>query len=104
MPLLLGCFAVIFPRIALFLVWLLGNGFLERTYKSFLWILLGFIFLPLTTLVYAYVSQTMPDGAGFGGVSVLGWIFTAIALLVDVGLVGRGHSGYRRRRIVEIRE
>ena len=102
MPLLLGCFAVVFPRIALFLVWLLGNGFLERTYKSFLWILLGFIFLPLTTLVYAYVSQTMGDASG--GISVLGWILTAVAVLVDIGLIGRGHSGYRRKRVVVVRE
>jgi len=102
MPLLLGCFAVIFPRIALFLVWLLGNGFLERTYKSFLWILVGFIFLPLTTLVYAYVSQTMPDAAGFGGIGLLGWILTAVAVLLDIGLVGRGGRHYRRRRVVEV--
>jgi hypothetical protein len=103
MPFLLGCFAVVFPRIALFLVWLLGNGFLERTYKSFLWIVLGFIFLPLTTLVFAYVSQSMPGNTA--GVSPLGWLLTAIAVLLDIGLVGRGHSGYRgRRRVVEIEE
>lgn len=98
MPLLLGCFAVVFPRLALFLVWLFGNGFLERAYKSFLWIVLGFLFLPLTTLTYAYVSQSMPNGAG--GVSTLGWVLTAIAVLIDIGLVGRGHSNYRRRRVV----
>jgi hypothetical protein len=61
---------------------------------------LGFIFLPLTTLVYAYVSQTMGDGAG--GVSVLGWILTAVAVLLDIGMVGRGGGHYRRRRVVEV--
>ena len=30
MPLLVGCFAVIFPRLVLFVIWLLGNGWLGR--------------------------------------------------------------------------
>ena len=96
MPCLFGLIALAFPRLALFLVWLLGSGYLERAFGHWLWPLLGFFFLPLTTLTFAYATNDL--GAG-GSVSAFGWLLTGIALLIDIGLMGGGRSSYRRYRV-----
>jgi hypothetical protein len=54
MPCLVGCLALAFPRLALFLVWLFGGGYLGRAYDSWIFPVLGFFFLPTTTLVFAF--------------------------------------------------
>jgi hypothetical protein len=43
---------IAFPRVALLLIFLFSN-YLERAYHGLLLPLIGFLFLPLTTLVYA---------------------------------------------------
>jgi hypothetical protein len=95
MPWLFGCLAIVFPRLALFLVWLFGGTYLDRAYGSVLLELLGFLFLPLTTLTYAYAHNSLSVG---GQVSSLGWLLTALAVLVDVGIIG----SHRRRRRVRV--
>ena len=98
MPLLLGCFAVIFPRLVLFLVWLFGHGWLERAVTSALLLLLGFLLMPLTTLAYAYAFHSW---SADGSLSVVGWLIVAVAALVDLGSWRKGHHGYRSRRELE---
>jgi hypothetical protein len=95
MPLMLGCFALLFPRVVLFFVWLFGNGYLERALHSALLLILGFLFLPLTTLAYAYAVHSASVG---GSISPLGWGIVALGVLVDLGILGGGHRGFRRRR------
>ncbi len=96
MPCLVGCLALGFPRIALALVWLLGGGYLGRAYGGFVWVLLGFLFLPLTTLTFAYAMNSL--GAP-GQVPPLGWLLVGISLLADLGLLGRGgRDAHRYRR------
>jgi hypothetical protein len=91
-PLLLGCLAVLFPRVALFLVWLLGpTGYLGRAIEPWWWIVLGFIFAPLTTLAFAYGVMSL--GAA-GEMPPLGWLLVAVAALVDLGIIG---NSARRR-------
>lgn len=89
MPFLVGCLAVAFPRLALFLVWLFGGGYLDRAYEHWLWPLLGFLFLPLTTLVFAFAFNTV--GAS-GEVTPLGWLLTGLAVLADLGILGGGRK------------
>lgn len=96
MPLVLGCLALAFPRVVLFLVWLLGGNYLGSAYPSFIWPLLGFFFLPLTTLAFAFASHSL---AAAGGLSALGWLVTGIAVLLDIGIVGHNHRNYRSRRV-----
>lgn len=84
------------PRIALFLVWLFGGGYLVRAvHGEWIWLLLGFLFLPLTTLAFAYSMNSL--GAG-GEVPPLGWVLIGVAGLLDLGLIGGGAKGARRRR------
>ncbi|HKY40366.1 MAG TPA: hypothetical protein VJN18_30745 [Polyangiaceae bacterium] len=95
MPCLLGCLALSFPRFVLFLVWLFGGSYLERAYDGILVPLLGFFFLPLTTLAFAYSQHSLSSG---GHVSSIGWLITSVALLIDIGLIGGGSQSARRWR------
>ena len=96
MPCFLGCLALAFPRVAVFLVWLFSGGYFTKAFGSALLPLLGFLFLPLTTLAYAYAHNSLAHG---GSLTSLGWLLTLIALLIDLGLVGGGHSQYKRRQL-----
>jgi hypothetical protein len=95
MPCLLGCLALSFPRFVLFLVWLFGGNYLERAYDSILLPLLGFFFLPLTTLAFAYSQHSLSSG---GHLSSIGWLLTIVALLIDIGLLGGGSQSARHWR------
>ncbi len=88
MPCLLLLVLVGMPRLALFLTWLLGRGYLPRAYDGSLVLpLLGFFFLPTTTLAFAYATNSL---APAGGVSDLGWLLVGVGALVDLGLLGGG--------------
>ncbi|HVS10278.1 MAG TPA: hypothetical protein VMS76_10430 [Planctomycetota bacterium] len=97
MPCLLGCVALAFPRIALVLVWLFVPGYIGGAFTSLLWPVLGFIFLPLTTLVYAWAINS------HGAIDGLFLVALIVAVLVDLGLLGGGASS-RRTRVVTVRE
>jgi hypothetical protein len=89
----MGCIFIIllfaFPRLALLLLFLF-TGFLERAYHGLIIPILGFIFLPLTTLVYAYMINSGYPASGPYLLLLL------IAVIIDLG----GHGGaYSRRRI-----
>lgn len=98
MPCLVGCLALAFPRVALFFVWLFGGNYLSRAYDHFVWPLLGFLFLPLTTLTFAFaVNSIGRDGTP----TPFGWLLVALAVLGDLGLLGgggRSARGWRTRR------
>lgn len=79
---------VAFPRIALILIFLLSN-YLQRAYHGLLLPILGFIFLPLTTLVYAWLVNSRLPIAG------LNLLILIIAVVIDVGSLGGG--AYKRR-------
>jgi hypothetical protein len=88
----MGCLILIvflaFPRIALALLFFFSN-YIERAYHNLLIPLLGFIFLPLTTLVYAWMTNTHQPIAG------LNLIFLVVAVLIDLGTIGGG-ANHRR--------
>jgi hypothetical protein len=77
-----------FPRIALLLLFLFSN-YLQRAYHGLLLPLLGFLFLPLTTLGYAWMVNT---GQLVAGVNLL---ILIIAVVIDLGGLGGGE--YHRR-------
>lgn len=79
MPLLLLLLAVIAPRITI-LVLALFTDFLSQAYNGLLIPLLGFLFLPLSTLVYAAAVVYA------GGVEGPVWIASMIiAAIIDLG-------------------
>ena len=88
MPCLLALLAVAFPRIAIILLWLFTN-FFTNVYHNVIIPVLGFIFLPLTLIVYTYLQRIHPGAMGTEQL-----IFLFIAVILDLGLVG---GSYRRR-------
>ena len=92
----IGCLALAFPRLALALVWLFGPvGYLSRPFPGLVWAILGFLFLPLTTLAFAFASNSIGP---MNDVTPFGWLLVVLALLVDLGLLGGGGRAARRRR------
>jgi uncharacterized oligopeptide transporter (OPT) family protein len=78
-----------FPRIALVLLFLFSN-YLQRAYHGVILLLLGFLFLPLTTLAYAWMVNTRQPIAGINLVILI------VAVVIDLGGLSRGE--YHRRR------
>jgi hypothetical protein len=93
MPCLMGCLALSFPRVALFLVWFLGGNYIDRAFGSWLWPVIGFFVAPLTTLAFAYGQNSLSSG---GEMSGLGWLLVVLALLCDLGLLGGGGQSAQR--------
>jgi uncharacterized oligopeptide transporter (OPT) family protein len=90
MPCLLLLLTLAFPRVAIALIYLFSN-FLDRAYHSLLIIVLGFIFLPITTIVYAWVVNSHQPLAGLYLVAVI------VSVLLDLGLIGHGARSRRYR-------
>jgi hypothetical protein len=91
MPCVVVLIALIFPRIALLCVWLFSD-YLGRAYHMILWPLLGFIFMPLTTLAYAWAINS--NGSVSGGF----FLIVLLAALIDLGSLGGGSRSRWRRR------
>ena len=91
----MGCiFALIAAfsaRFALFLLWLFTDR-LTIAFRSGWEGIIGFIFLPYTTLFYALVYAPVKGVDGFG------WVIVACGVLLDVGSHLFGSRAERRRR------
>ena len=73
---------IAFPRLVLALLFFFTN-FLASAYHGLLIPLVGFFFLPLTTLVYAWIVNS---GASLQGIYLVAII---ICVLADLGLLGQ---------------
>ncbi len=74
------------PRIVLVLMYFFTD-YLNRPFHShLLWLLAGFLFLPITTLVYTWEVDTNRPLAG------INLVFLVIAVVVDVSAHGGGAS------------
>jgi len=80
---------LVFPRITLLLIFFMSN-YLERAYQGLIIPILGFVFLPVTTLVYAWLMNSNMPMQGFN------ILLLVIAVLIDAG--GFGSGAYHRRR------
>jgi hypothetical protein len=89
MPCLLLILLLAFPRIALVLLFLFSN-YLQRAYHGLILPLVGLLFLPLTTLAYAWMANTGRPTTGINLVILI------IAVVIDLGGLGRG--AYHQRR------
>ena len=78
------------PRLVLALLFFF-SGYLERAYHGLLIPLLGFIFLPLTTLAYAWVVNS---GGRIEGINA---IILLVAVIIDIGGLSGGEYHRRQR-------
>ena len=93
MPCLLLILFLAFPRIALLLLFIFSN-YLQRAYHGIILPLLGFLFLPLTTLAYAWMVNTRQPTTG------VNLLILIIAVVIDLGGIGGGEY-HRRSRWVD---
>jgi hypothetical protein len=95
MPCLVGCLALSAPRFAIVLV-VLFSDYIGRAFETAFWPFIGFLFMPLTTLAYAWAINSR------GSVEGVHLIVVLLAALIDLGLVGGSASRrYRARAIPE---
>jgi hypothetical protein len=92
MPCLLAILAWFFPRIFI-LILAFTTDYLQRALGSWAWIVLGFLFLPLTTLAVAFSINHA------GGVQGLYIVLVILAVISDLGLSGDSARRARRRRV-----
>ena len=90
MPCLLLIVVLAFPRVILALMFFFST-YLQRAYHGLLLPLLGFFFLPLTTLVYAWMVNNRQPLAG------VNLLILVIAAVIDAGGLGGG-EWHRRNR------
>jgi hypothetical protein len=90
MPCLFLILVLAFPRIVL-LVLFFFTDYLNHAYQNLLLPLIGLIFLPLTTIAYAWmVNSHMPlEGANL--------LILILAVILDLGGLGGGEYHRRRR-------
>ncbi|HET8643046.1 MAG TPA: hypothetical protein VFM37_14015 [Pseudonocardiaceae bacterium] len=78
----MGCLFVIiaglFPRFALFIVWLARPNLVDAAFDTWIFPLLGIIFLPFATLIYVILYTP--------GVGLVGWewFWVAVAAFFDL--------------------
>jgi hypothetical protein len=77
------------PRFAIVLV-VVFSDYIGQAYQTVLWPFLGFLFMPLTTLAYAFAINSRGSVEGFQLAVVV------IAVLIDLGVIGG--SAARRKR------
>jgi hypothetical protein len=88
MPCLLVVLVLLFPRIAIAVLYLFTN-FFSGVFNNVLVPLLGFLFLPVTLLAYTWLVKYNYT------VDVFFLIVMIVALAIDLGSLG---GGYRRHR------
>lgn len=77
------------PRAAILVWWLFDQIRWAAAFDTFIWPLLGFLFLPWTTLAWALCYAPVKGVTGFG------WIIVLLGLITDLGTYG-GSSQMRR--------
>src|SRR5688500_9620646 len=77
----MGClfvlFAGLFPRLALFILWVARPARVDAAFDTWVWPLLGIIFFPFATLIYVILWQS-------GGLIRVDWFWVALAAVFDV--------------------
>jgi hypothetical protein len=91
----MGClfalFAGIFPRLALFILWVARPARVEAAFDTVLLPLLGIMFLPFATLIYVLLYT---PGRGL---TQWDWLWVIVAALFDIAHWAAGASQRYRR-------
>ena len=98
MSCLVAILAFFTPRLAIILVVIFSDYIGDAT-ESNLWPLLGFLFLPMTTLAYAWAWHY-----GDGSIADLGVVVVVLAVLFDLGLLTGGGRARVKTQKVRVKE
>jgi hypothetical protein len=91
---LFALIALITPRFILFILWLFTN-YLNTAFSSGWWGILGFLFLPTTTIAYAIAQNEFTTVTG--GIEAAGIILIVLGVVIDVGMLGGSGRGIAKR-------
>ena len=90
-----GCltaFVAMFSRLALLMMWISRPVAWNATFSTAIVPCLGFLFLPFTTMIYAWLMQ------GVGGIQGWDWLWLGLALFSDLASIAS--AGYANRNRV----
>jgi len=91
MPCFMAVLAYFAPRLAIVLI-VVFSDYIGTAYQSVLVPFLGWIFMPLTTLAYAWAIHTN------GSVEGVALVVVVLAVLMDLGMIGGAARERRKRR------
>ena len=86
---MMAIFGALLPRFALLVGWVNDQAYWNTVIQSQLFLLLGFLFLPWTTLIYGFVAPN--------GLSLLNIIFLIMAFMIDLATWGIGGLAARKQ-------
>jgi hypothetical protein len=72
------------PRVALVIIYFIAGDIPQKAFKTTLWPLVGFLFMPTTTLAYELCAYYIQGGA----TNLWSIILIALAALHDLGQLG----------------
>jgi hypothetical protein len=75
---LLALMAAFAPRLVFLIIWIARPVYVDAVFDTFIWPLLGLIFLPFTTLMWVLLDAPPVGVEGFD------WFWIAIAVLLDL--------------------
>jgi hypothetical protein len=79
----MGCLfalgAAFFPRLILLMVWIARPVYVDAVFDTWIWPLLGLLFLPFTTLMWVLLDQPPVGVHGWD------WLWIVIAVFLDLG-------------------
>ena len=87
---LIGLVILFLPRTVMVVLWLFTD-YLSTAFGTWVWPLLGFFFLPTTTLAYAVAENR------YDGVRGIGLVLVILGVLLDLGALGGGGRGLGKR-------
>jgi hypothetical protein len=79
------------PRFATLIWWLINPVRFTAAFSSFVWPILGILFMPWTTLMYLIVWSPLT------GVYGLDWLWLTLGVLADISTYAGGGYGNRDR-------
>jgi hypothetical protein len=88
---LMGAFT---PRLLFLFIWIARPAYVDAVFDTFIFPLLGLIFLPFTTLMWVLLDAPPVGIEGFD------WLWIALAVLLDLGHYGGAYAqrgAYRGR-------
>lgn len=85
MPCLLTFIAISFPRILILVLWWFTEWF-SGVFQTTLWPVLGFFFMPLTTLWYSVVIKQYGGQWSAWTIAIM-----VLAVAIDLGSNGKGY-------------
>ncbi len=94
-----GCltaFVAMFSRMALLIFWISRPVAWNATFSTAIIPCLGFLFLPFTTMIYAWLM--LPGTNGITGIQGADWLWLGLALFSDLATIAS--AGYANRQAI----